>query len=185
VTGAAIEPLHNRIFSDHRALIVDFDTAQLLGQTLNIAKPKTRLLTSTQKNQCISTTSNSITGCKPKTSTKESTNSTRYKTIIACTQRMEDQAEILNDYITHCMLIAESTIHSHNLDDFSPKKVEAASVENFWKLALQANSNSTLTPTPPMEKIMQNIQTWPQQATKTHLQFWKNYGKAKKLTRMQ
>jgi hypothetical protein len=49
VTGAAIEPLHDGIFSDHRALIVDFNTAQLLSQTLNIAKPKTRLLTSARK----------------------------------------------------------------------------------------------------------------------------------------
>jgi hypothetical protein len=27
ITGVAIKPLHNGIFSDHRALIVDFDTA--------------------------------------------------------------------------------------------------------------------------------------------------------------
>jgi hypothetical protein len=44
---------------------------------------------------------------------------------------MEDQVEILAGYITTCMLIAESTIHSHNLEDFSPKRVEAASIEKF------------------------------------------------------
>jgi hypothetical protein len=67
---------------------------------------------------------------------------------------MEDQAENLDDYITNCMLIAESTIHSHNLDDFSPKKFKAASVKKFWKLAFQANVNSSLTPTPLMASII-------------------------------
>jgi hypothetical protein len=47
VTGVAIKPLHDRIYSYHQALIVDFDTAQLLGQPLHISKPKTRLLIST------------------------------------------------------------------------------------------------------------------------------------------
>jgi hypothetical protein len=41
ITGVAIEPLHDRIFSDHRSLIVDFNTAHLLGQAIHIAKPKT------------------------------------------------------------------------------------------------------------------------------------------------
>jgi hypothetical protein len=49
VTGVAIEPLHNRIFSDHQALIVNFDTGQLLGHATHIAKPRTRLLTSSRK----------------------------------------------------------------------------------------------------------------------------------------
>jgi exonuclease III len=43
VTGVAIEPLHEGIYSDHQALVVDFDTAQLLSQPLNISKPKTML----------------------------------------------------------------------------------------------------------------------------------------------
>jgi hypothetical protein len=98
---------------------------------------------------------------------------------------MKDQAEILDDYITNCMLIAESTIHSHNLDDFSPKKVEAASVEKFWKLAFQANTNSTPTPTPLMASI---ISKYPNMDTTGHQDIpsiLKNYGKAKKPTRTQ
>jgi hypothetical protein len=67
---------------------------------------------------------------------------------------MGDQAETLDIYRTTCMLIAEATIHSHNTDDFSPKKVEAADMEKFWKLALQANRNNAPTPKPPMKHIM-------------------------------
>jgi hypothetical protein len=89
----------------------------------------------------------------------------RYKTKTAYTQKMEDQAEILDDYITKCMLTAESTIHSHHLDDFSPTKVEAASVEKFWKLAFQANANGTPTPTPPMARI---ISKYPNMDTTGH-----------------
>jgi hypothetical protein len=37
IIGATIEPLHDKIFSDHRVLVVDVNTAQLLGQTLKIA----------------------------------------------------------------------------------------------------------------------------------------------------
>jgi hypothetical protein len=47
VTGVAIKPIHNSIFSDHGALIVDVNTSQLLTQTRYIVKPKTRLLVST------------------------------------------------------------------------------------------------------------------------------------------
>jgi endonuclease/exonuclease/phosphatase family metal-dependent hydrolase len=43
--GCVTGVLHSRLFSDHRALIVDFNTAQLLGQTIHIAKPKMTLLT--------------------------------------------------------------------------------------------------------------------------------------------
>jgi hypothetical protein len=41
-------------FSDHCTLIVDFNTNTLLSQAINIAKPKTRLLTSLWENQCTS-----------------------------------------------------------------------------------------------------------------------------------
>jgi hypothetical protein len=72
---------------------------------------------------------------------------------------MDDQAKTLDKYITTCMLIAEATIHSHNTYDFSPKKVEAADLEKFWKLALQANRSNTSTPMPPMECIMSRYPT--------------------------
>jgi hypothetical protein len=64
---------------------------------------------------------------------------------------MEDQMEILDKYITNCMLKAEVAIHSHSLDDFSPKK---ATTEKFWRLALHANKNRLTTPTKPMTTIM-------------------------------
>jgi hypothetical protein len=58
------------------------------------------------------------------------------------TPQMDDQAETLDRYITNCMISAEATIHSHNMEDFSPKKVEATNTEKFWKLALQANRDN-------------------------------------------
>jgi hypothetical protein len=70
--------------------------------------------------------------------------------------RMENQAEILDNYITMCMLTAEATIHCHNFKDFSPKKVELANMEKFWKLALQADKDNRAAPTTPMAKIITN-----------------------------
>jgi hypothetical protein len=145
---------------DHQALIVDFDTDQLLGQTLNIAKPKTRLLVSTQKRvmhqyqvklhhrlqaQNIYQRANKLHA--------------QYKATTTPSQWMDDQAKTLDKYITTCMLIAEATIHSHNTDNFSPKQVEAADMEKFRKLALQANRSNASTPTPPMECIMSRYPT--------------------------
>jgi hypothetical protein len=37
--------------------------------------------------------------------------------------------------------------------------VEAADMEKFWKLVLQANRSNTPTPTPPMEHIMSRYPT--------------------------
>jgi hypothetical protein len=123
----AIKPLHDGIFSDHWALIVDFDTPQLLGQALHIAKPKTRLLVSTQKKamhqyhveldtrlqaQSIYSRANKLLA--------------KYQATTATTPWMDKQAETMDKYITDCMLKAEATIHKHNLEDFSPHKVEMA-----------------------------------------------------------
>jgi hypothetical protein len=70
---------------------------------------------------------------------------------------MEDQTEILDQYITNCMLSAEATIHCHSLDDFSPKKVEMATLEKFWKLSLHAHRTKSTTPTQPMINIMERF----------------------------
>jgi hypothetical protein len=71
ITRVAIEPLHDGIFSDHRALIVDFDTGKLLGHAIPIAKPKTRLLTSTQKKPIQNTAPHSTANYKRKMYTYE------------------------------------------------------------------------------------------------------------------
>jgi hypothetical protein len=131
----AIEPLHDSIFSDHQALIVDFDTPQLLGQAIHIAKPKTRLLVSTWKKAmhqyCVELDTRlqaqNTYGCANKLLAK-------YQTTAATTPWMDKQAEIIDKYITNCMLKAEATIHKHNLEDFSPHKVEMALTENFGSL---------------------------------------------------
>jgi hypothetical protein len=74
VTRVAIEPLHNRILSDHHALIVEFDTGQLPGHATHIAKPKTRLLTSSRKNRFINTALCWTTNYKRRTSINKSQN---------------------------------------------------------------------------------------------------------------
>jgi hypothetical protein len=134
---------------------VDFNTEQLLGQILNIAKPKTRLLVSTRKR--------SIHQYQVELNHRLQAQNiyqradklhTQYKTTTTPSQWMDEQAKTLDKYITTCMLIAEATIHSHNMDDFSPKKVEAADIKKFWKLALQANRSNASTPTPPMKHIV-------------------------------
>jgi hypothetical protein len=58
----------------------------------------------------------------------------KYQTTAAVTTWMDEQAKIINSYLTDCMLKAESTIHKYNLEDFSPHKVEMASTENFGSL---------------------------------------------------
>jgi hypothetical protein len=155
VTGVAIEPLHDGIFSDHWALVVDFDTAQLIGQAIHIAKPKTRLLVSTRKKSMHQYRTE--LDCRLQAQniyTRANKLLAKYKSKRAATAWMEEQAEILDKYITDCMLNAEATIHEHNLDDFSPHKVETAMMEKFWKLALQANRSNHVPPTQPMEKII-------------------------------
>jgi hypothetical protein len=155
ITGVAIKPLHNGIFSDHQALIVDFDTLQLLRQAIHIAKPKTRLLVSTQKNAMHQywveldhrLQAQNIYICTNKLLVK-------YQSTTATTTWMEEQAETLDKYITNCMLNAEATICRHNLDDFSRHKVEMAMMEKFWKLALQANQSNFTLPTQPIKKII-------------------------------
>jgi hypothetical protein len=46
IENVSIEPMNSGIPSDHRALVVDFNTGKLLGETMNIAKNKTRVLRS-------------------------------------------------------------------------------------------------------------------------------------------
>jgi hypothetical protein len=132
IKGVAIEPLHDGIFSDHQALIVDFNTPQLLGQTIHITKPKTRLLVSTRKKAMhqyqveldIRLQAQNIYSLATKLLAK-------YQTTAAMTPWMDEQSETINKYITNCMPKAEATIHEHNLEDFSPYKVEMALTENF------------------------------------------------------
>jgi hypothetical protein len=134
---------------------VDFDTPQLLGQTIHIAKPKTRLLVSTWKKAMHQyrvelddrLQAQNIYSCATKLLAK-------YQTTAATTPWMDELSEIINKYITNCMLKAEETIHKYNLEDFSPYKVEMALSKFFWKLALQAIRRNSIPPTQPMQKII-------------------------------
>jgi hypothetical protein len=114
VKGVAIKPLHDSIFSDHQALIVDFDTPQLLGRAIHIAKPKTRLLVSTQRKAMHQyhveldnrLQAQSTYSCASKLLAK-------YQTTAATTPWMDEQVEIIDKYSTDFMLKAEATIHEH------------------------------------------------------------------------
>jgi hypothetical protein len=152
VKGVAIQPLHDGIFSDHQALIVDFDTPQLLGQAIHIAKPKTRLLVSTWKKAMHQYRIELDTRLQAQ-NTYSCANKllAKYQTTAATTPWMDKQAKLMDKYITNCML---KVIHKHNLEDFSPHKVEMALTENFWKLALQANQHNSILPTQPMKNII-------------------------------
>jgi hypothetical protein len=158
ITGVAIEPLHEGIFSDHHTLIVDFDTGKLLGHAIHIAKPKTRLLTSTRKKPIhqYRTALDSKLQVQ-NVYTRVTKLLAKYSTTKPPTQWMEDQTETLDRYITDCMLSAEATIHRHSLDDFSPKKVKMAAVEKFWKLVLHAHRNRSPTPMQLMVNIMEKF----------------------------
>jgi hypothetical protein len=107
---------------------VDFNMPQLLGQTLNMAKPKTRLLVSTQKT-VMHLYHVELNHRLQAQNIPQQVNKllTKYKTTTTPSPQMDDQAETLDKYITTLMLIAEGTIHSHNTDDFSPIQVGAGS----------------------------------------------------------
>jgi hypothetical protein len=135
VTRAAIEPLHDGIFSDHRALVVDFNTAQLIGQAVHITKPKTRLLVSTRKKSMHQYQVELDRRLQAQNIyTRMGKLLEKYQSATATTIWMEQQVETIDQYITDCMLNAEVTIHEHNLDNFSPHKVEMAMMEKIWKL---------------------------------------------------
>jgi hypothetical protein len=100
---------------------VDFDTPQLLGQAIHVVKPKMRLLVSTRKK--------AMHQCRVELYTRLQAQSiySRGNKLLAkyqaTTPWMDEQAKILDKYITNCMLKAEATIHKHNLEDFSPTKL--------------------------------------------------------------
>jgi hypothetical protein len=109
---------------------VDFDTDQLLGQTLNIAKPKTRLLVSTQK-RVMHQYQVELHHRLQAQNIYQQANKLRaqYKATMTPSQWMDDQAETLDKYITTCMLIAEATIHGHNTETSAQKKWR----QQIWK----------------------------------------------------
>lgn len=155
IVNVAIEPSNDGIASDQRGLIVDFNTEQLLGHTANISKHKTRVLKSFQRKSSIKyrqrlydlLLQQNIFG--------------RVTTIIrsicgtqTVTAKAERKAEAIDQYITDCMIKAESEIKVYNDDDFSPEKVKRSELEKLWKMASRAIRTGEPIPTPPMSKIM-------------------------------
>jgi hypothetical protein len=160
VTVVLIEPLHDGLFSDHRALIVDFDTAQLLSQMLHIAKPKTRLLVSTRKKAMQQyrieldyrlTAQNIYQRATKLIAT--------YKKEKEHMLWMENQVKTLDNYITTCMLAAQATIHCHNLEisvqksggDKHGKVLEVGSTSQQRQQTSTNNPNGNITNYPNMD----------------------------------
>jgi hypothetical protein len=93
----------NRLFSDHRALIIDFDTAQLLGEALHFTKPKTRLLVLMQRKAMRQYHIKLDYRLSAQNVYQRATKLlAKYKKEKEHMPWMENQVEILGNYITTC-----------------------------------------------------------------------------------
>jgi hypothetical protein len=155
IENVSIEAMNSGIPSDHRALIVDFNTDKLLGKTMNIAKNKTHILSSQNRkssHQYRNELHNMLTEQNVFGRVDKVVRIFENSRIIS--KRMEWRAEQLDNYITNCMLKAENLIQTYTTEDFSPEKVKRADIEKFWKMAEQALRKNETTPTPPMITII-------------------------------
>jgi hypothetical protein len=150
-----IKAMNEGSASDHRGLIVDFDTEKLLGQTSNIAKHKTRVLKSISRKVSSQYRRNLNDMLNQQNIFK------RVDSIIyihekhgVISKRGHQQAEVIDQYITTCMVRSENLIKVYDTEDFSPLKVKRADMEKFWKMAEQAERKHETTPTPAMSNIM-------------------------------
>jgi hypothetical protein len=155
ISNVSIEAMNEGSASDHRGLIVDFDTEKLLGQTSNIAKHKTRVLKS------ISRKVSSQYRRNLHDMLNQQNIFNRVDSIIyihekhgVISKRGHQQAEAIDLYITTCMVKSENSIKVYDTEDFSPLKVKRVDMEKFWKMAEQAERKHETTPTPAMSNIM-------------------------------
>jgi hypothetical protein len=156
IENVSIEAMNSGIPSDHRALIVDFNTDKLLGKTMNIAKNKTRKLKSHSRKASSQYRNELYQMLTEQNIFSRVNNVVRiYENSKIISKCMDWKAEQLDKYITSCMVKAEEMIKSYNTEDFSPEKAKRADIEKFWKLAEQAYRKNENTPTPPMETIVQ------------------------------
>jgi hypothetical protein len=157
IVGVSIEPLSSGIKSDHRALIVDFDTEAMLGSSLSsIAKNSTRILKSYSK-KASRNYRNELDNRLAKQNIYERVEklSRKYERKKGFDEKMHRDAETIDQYITKCMLKCERMINTAQGDNFSPRKKKAADTAKFWALALSALNHQLTTPTPPMKIIME------------------------------
>jgi hypothetical protein len=155
VENVTIEAMNEGSPSDHRGLIVDFNTDKLLGKTSNIAKHKTRVLKSISRKG-----SGQYREVLHKSLLDQNIFG-RVESLIrihekhgVMSKRGHHEAEQIDKYITDCMIKAENSIKVYLTEDFSPQKVKRADLEKFWKMAQQAVRKAEQTPTPPMSNIM-------------------------------
>jgi hypothetical protein len=155
IESVSIEPMNAGTVSDHRALIVDFNTEKLLGQTLNIAKNKSRVLQSNNR-QSSRHYRNELHHMLSEQNIFERVDAIVrvYEKFNILSKRSDHQAEVIDKYISDCMIKAESSIRTYNNDDFSPEKVKRADMEKFWKMAKQANRKMESIPTLPMTELI-------------------------------
>jgi hypothetical protein len=157
IVAVAIEPLSAGIKSDHRALIVDFDSKAMLGGNMpHITKNSTRILKSYSK-KASRNYRNELDNRLAVQNVYERVEKIirKFKRKQSFDKKMHNNVEAIDQYITKCMLKCERLSNTANGEEFSPKKIKAANISKFWALALSAMKNDLTTPTPPMMAIME------------------------------
>jgi hypothetical protein len=130
IENVSIEAMNEGSASHHRGLIVDFDTEKLLGQTANIAKHKSRVLKSISQK-----VSGQYRG-KLHSMLNQQNIFNRVDSIIRIYKKHgviskcgHQQAELIDQYITTCMVKLENSIKIYDTEDFSPVKVKREDME--------------------------------------------------------
>jgi hypothetical protein len=157
IIGVSIEPISAGIKTDHRALIVDFDTEAMLGGNVpHISKNSTRILKSYSKKASRNYRNELDNKLEVQNVYKRvETIIRKYKRNMRFEKKMHKEAEHIDRYITKCMLKCKRMSNTATGEDFSPAKLKAADISKFWALALSAFKKQVHTPTPPMVSIME------------------------------
>lgn len=160
VKTAAILAENVGLISDHRCLVVDFDTRRMFGEDLmTITKGIDRILKShdVKGNSAyrqilfdLLNKRNVFTRAGKLLKNLQNNNPT------LSPESCDDKAEDLDSYITRCMIKAERRAIWKRRANFSPTKIKAGKVVHFWKMALSSIKKGKEIPTAAMIYIMEN-----------------------------
>jgi hypothetical protein len=155
IESVSIEAMNEGTASDHRGLIVDFNTDKLLGVTSHISKHKARVLKSMSRKASghYRTTLHAML-VQQNIFDRADSLIRIYERRGKISKRGHIIAEQIDQYITFCMIKSENSIKVYATEDFSPEKAKRADLERFWIMAEQAVRKGEESPTPPMTTIM-------------------------------
>jgi hypothetical protein len=155
IKSVSIEAMNEGTASDHRGIIVDFNTDQLLSVTANISRHKARVLKSiSQKASGQYRTKLHTMLIQQNVFDRVDSLIRIYEKLGVMSNRGHIKAKRIDQYITYCMVKSENFIKVYDTEDFSPEKAKRADLERFWKMAEQAARKDEQVPTPPMSTIM-------------------------------